>query len=115
MQKNILDVDIMADKDKFAHEILTDEQLDGVAGGNNHETNSDLTRFESIGIKIFKDCGNDISATYNSTLNNLIKAFQQFGVKCKLDFCCESNQYFVDGKEISREEAWNHIYSQIGK
>jgi len=25
----------------------------------------------------------------------------------------KANQYFIDGKEVTREEAWQHIESQI--
>lgn len=103
----------MAD-DKFADEILSDDELDAVAGGNYTETNQDLENFEAMGMKIYVQAP-ELTATYHYTLNNLINAFQKYGVKYDYDFGTRANRYFVDGKELNHEEVWSYIKSQSGK
>lgn len=92
-------------------EIMSDDELDNVAGGTKQETNQDLENFEAMGMKIFVQT-NDLSATYHYTLNNLINAFQKYGVKYEYDFENKANKYFVGDKEFNHEEIWKYIKSK---
>ena len=98
-------------EDKFADEILSDDELDAVAGGNYQETNQDLDNFEAMGMKISVE----YTASFHYTLRSLIRAFQKYGVQYDYDFGSRANRYFVDGKELNHEEVWSYIKSQSGK
>lgn len=98
--------------DKILQEkILSDVELDNVAGGTQKETNQDLKNFEAMGMKIFFQ-SNDKSFMYYQTLENLINAFNKFGVKYEYDFGDKANKYFVGDKELNHEEVWKYINSK---
>lgn len=101
----------MKDEKILDEELLTDEELDNVAGGNKKETNQDLENFEAMGMKIYVRA-DDLSATYHYTLNNLINAFQKYGVRYEYDFGDKANKYFVGDKEYNHEEIWKYINSK---
>ena len=51
----------MADKDKYADEIMSDEELDQVAGGNVGQTVNDICFFKALGVSGSPD---DLFAKY---------------------------------------------------
>ena len=95
-------------------EKLSDDELDAVAGGTYLESADDAKRFNSIGVKIYD---NDIVGIPVLTHNEFVKlrdAFKDYGVTIKDNGgLINKNQYFINGKEVSREDAWKHINSQI--
>ena len=108
----------MAEEKKFADEMLSDEELDSVAGGTWIERDKDMDDFESLGVKIYcRDIGIPENDKYTWDVQNLFAAFEKYGVKMEAHFLDETtpNKYFVGGKEVSREDAWKHIKSQLGK
>ena len=54
---------------------------------------------------------------------NLRAAFNKYGVTIKDDGSIfgdliktsKANEYYVDGKQVSRDEAWQHINAQFNK
>ena len=98
-------------------EILKEEQLDQVAGGTIAESYDDADRFEALGVHVYcNEPGIPLNDLYTETMINLQDTYGRFGVKAMIygdDH--RANIYFVDGKEVSREDAWKHIYAQFGK
>ncbi|MBQ4495443.1 MAG: hypothetical protein II968_06710 [Selenomonadaceae bacterium] len=110
-------------KDILKDEILKDEELDQVAGGTFAESYSDAQAFEKLGVKIFKNDLVGVPLLDPEGFVNLRAAFEKYGVTIKDDGSIwgdltgksKANQYYIDGKEVSREDAWKHINAQFNK
>ena len=105
----------MAKEDKFADEIMSDEELECVSGGTFDEMRSDVDNFEELGIKVYpREPIMNPSETYMHTMMNLGDAFKRFGVR--VEGCNDDrtpNKYFVGDKNLSREEVWEYIKAKI--
>ena len=110
-------------KDILKDEILKDEELEQVAGGTFAESYSDAQQFEKLGVKIFKNDLVGVPLLDPEGFVNLRAAFDKYGVTIKDDGSIwgdltgksKANQYYINGKEVSREDAWKHINAQFGK
>ena len=110
-------------KEILKDEILSDEQLDNVAGGTFAESYSDAQQFEKLGVKIFKNDLVGVPLLDPEGFVNLRAAFEKYGVTIKDDGSIwgdltgksKANQYFIGDKEVSREDAWKHINAQFNK
>lgn len=104
-------------KEILKDEILKDEQLNQVAGGTVEESYQDADHFEALGIHVYcNDPGVPLNDLYTETMINLQDAYKRFGVNAMTygdDH--RHNRYFVDGKEVSRDDAWKYIESQVKK
>ncbi len=109
----------MADKDKYADEIMSDDELDKVAGGTPGES-ADDSRFLNVllhGTNKYHQCdryGGFTILCEGSAREDLKKSWNSLGIELEYSFC-EYNTYRLNGKEISREEAWAHAESLVGK
>ncbi len=110
-------------KEILKDEILSDEQLDNVAGGTFAESYSDAQAFEKLGVKIFKNDLVGVPLLDHEGFVNLRAAFDKYGVTIKDDGSIwgdltgksKANQYYINDKEVSREDAWKYINAQFGK
>jgi len=103
----------MSDK---ANEISVDG-LEGVAGGSIFDSEDDAKRFADNQIKVDYRERLPSERDFTLTVGDLFalqNAFLRFGVRVRNPIKPnKANQYFIDGKEVTREEAWQHIESQI--
>ena len=111
----------MADKDKYADEIMSDEELDKVAGGTLGES-SDDSRFLNVllqGTNKYHQCdryGGFTMLCFESARVDLIKSWNSLGIEITYSTSgFITNKYRLNGKSISREEAWAHAESLVGK
>ena len=103
----------MAVQDKFADEILSDEELDQVAGGTYEQSIRDACNFEKIypGKHFRAQLGLVVHAK-SSAISN---AFKEFGIDARIHENLgmqsgdEENRYYLNGNEISQREAWDHV------
>ena len=110
-------------KEILKDEILKDSELDQVAGGTFAESYSDAQQFEKLGVKIFKNDLVGVPLLDHEGFVNLRNAFEKYGVTIQDDGSIfgditgksKANQYFINGKKVSRDEAWKHINAQFGK
>ena len=108
-------------KEILKDEILKDEELDNVAGGTFAESYSDAQSFEKLGVKIFKNDIVGVPLLDHEGFVNLRNAFNKYGVTIKDDGSIggdlmgtsKANEYYIDGKKVSRDEAWKHIKAQF--
>lgn len=108
-------------KEILKDEILTEEQLDNVAGGTFAESYSDAQSFEKLGVKIFKNELAGVPLLDPEGFKNLRAAFDKYGVTIKDDGSIfgdmvgtsKANEYYIGGKKVSRDEAWKHINAQF--
>ena len=109
----------MADKDKYADEIMSDDELDKVAGGSPGEL-ADDSRFLNVllhGTNKYHQCdryGDFRLFWSDDSRNDLIKSWNSLGIELEGSFC-KYNTYKLNGNKISREEAWAHAESLVGK
>ena len=103
-------------KEILKDEILTDEELDGVAGGTYLESADDAKKFKKLGVNVYD---NDIAGIPILTHNEFEKlrgAFNEYGVTIKdKGGLLNTNEYYIDGKLVSRDDAWKHIEAQLKK
>ena len=100
--------------EKIIGEQLTEEQLDKVAGGNNYEINADSKFFQAMGTTIKESL-----ATRNGT-NELKRAWAKYGISLVFLYGYEDkhedkNEYYYDGKQITRDDALKIVVEKSGK
>lgn len=95
----------MSEEKNINEEVLNEEELDGVAGGYGWEIKDDKARFAALGIRITSGKNDE---------EQLKNAFARFGITVETyhgDWT--KNEYRIKGKEITREQAWERIYSRV--
>ena len=111
----------MAKEDKFADEMLTDEQLEQVAGGSPGET-ADDSRFLNVllnGTTKYHHCdryGEFKVFTSPASCTDVEKSWNSLGIKIKIyRGSPNKNEYTLNGKQISRDEAWAYAENKVGR
>lgn len=102
----------------MTNEILSEEQLEGVAGGGCDQTAMD-SRFLNVllrgregqcdrygSFKVFFCIG---------IVDEIEKAWKAVGIDAKLDYAGYQNRYYLDGKLISCDQAYYHAQQVVGK
>lgn len=102
----------MNDEKFLQDEALNDEQLDQVAGGNCNEMFDDARRFKKMGIKI--EGSDDGPTNPELFICSLEVAFEKFGVTCVASVK-DGNRYYINGKQVSQDQAWEQVYSKNKK
>ena len=100
----------------LATEKLSDSQLEKVTGGTYLECRQDARRFTELGIPGFYPEKGELPFLEHDELIDLTNLFSKYGVDYKYyGGDCMSNEYFIDGKKVSREDAWKHIENKFKK
>lgn len=104
----------MAVEDKFADEMLSDEELDGVAGGNIGQTTVDSKFLYEHGL--VDDWHGEFHMLFNwkSDSAEVDAGWSKAGITC-VTKPGGANLYFMGGKEISRDEAYNHVKANFNQ
>lgn len=102
----------MAKEEKFEDEIMSDEELDGVAGGNCYESSNDSRFLNTLN----GSCKRYTSAQvfFEGKENEIEKAWATVGITAELDSDID-NKYFLNGKQITQEDARQHAMKVVGK
>ena len=103
----------MANEDKFADEKLTDEELDGVAGGGTRQTAGDEDFLAAMGY-MKGSSSTDYLFGWKENSAAVDSAWSKAGVTCVTKFGCPDNLYFINGKQVKRKEAFSHVLRQRG-
>lgn len=111
----------MKDKKNLENELISDDELENISGGYDYEVFGDVQEFNSLGIKIgtFDHVSNEVMAISGIDMKKMENTFKEYGVTSIQHLGHYSrnhfnkNQYFINGREVSREEAWTHVKSQI--
>ena len=94
-----------------AEEIISDEELEGVAGGYSWEIRDDANRLRNLGY-LPKD--RDVSR--NEVNDAMFKLGQDLGFELGTDLQKhEQNSYYINRKGTSRDKVWDKIYSRLGR
>ena len=99
--------------------ILTAEEMEMVSGGSSQET-SDDSRF--LNVLLHGRAGRcDRYGTWRAGCNKpeIVTAWASVGIKAVLNdhsmYQTISNEYYLNGKQISRDEAWAHAEQVVGR
>ena len=106
----------MADEDKFADEIMIDDELDQVTGGGTGQCQGDNNFLANIGIIERQDGSlSNIMFHWDSFSKIIDAGWAKVGVTCCTVFgAVYDNKYWIGGKEVSRKEAFAHALRQNG-
>ncbi len=86
-------------------EILSEEQLEGVAGGDKLEIADDIYRIKYIGV-----LPEWTSEDPNKSATLLRETFKRYGVTAELNPNeNEHNRYWINGNLVRPGEVWDHI------
>jgi len=112
----------MADEKILQDELMTDEQLEQVAGGNCIESADDSRFLNSLNgstdrygaTRIFFSMG------FTGIDAEISDAWAKVGVEAEIDSgrllnCGEKNIYKINGKQVTQEEARKHAMNVVGK
>ena len=104
----------MAEEKILKDEALNDEELEEVVGGY-YDTWNDRVNFIKLGGGFYK--GDNPNGSYSKTevQNAFKKVGDHLGIKISADLHYDDtpgkspNRYYLDGKQISRDELWSII------
>ena len=103
----------MAKEDKFEDEMMSDEELDNVAGGGIGQTSEDSQFLYQHGLMDKRYHESEMFFSWSSGSEKVNAGWAKAGITCVTKFSGD-NLYFKDGKEISRTEAINDTAARIG-
>ena len=104
----------MIDEKKLAKATMNEEELDNVAGGGIPETSNDSKLLYERGLV---DDWHGVETTafrWGSYSEAVDAGWSKAGITC-VTKPFNDNQYFKDGKEISRNEAIAHVQANFQK
>jgi len=97
---------------KIADEVMSDEELDGVVGGGIMQTCGDNDFLQKFGYSHYKG-SYPLNVSWAKASSSVDKGWSEARI-----ICCTSpfidNKYWVDGREISRKDAFRHVLRQKG-
>ena len=102
----------MAEKDKFADEIISNEQLDNVAGGTYQQVRDDSRFLNSLNGSTER-YGN-LGTLFGVGFDEVKNAWEKLGIVANMKHGYD-NEYFLDGQQITQEEARQHAMDVVGK
>ena len=104
----------MTEEKKIAEEMLNNEELDSVAGGTVSETADDSRFLNTLNGSTDRHSATRLFCDDGTRRNKIIQGWATVGIKSS----CESiwkNEYRLDGKEITQEEARRHAMNVTGR
>ena len=110
----------MKDEKILAEEVLSDEQLENVAGGSWVEFTDDMLKAKERGIAGFENLGLDANSDLikmigdddlrHQYVEKVASVFASHGIDMTYNGkFLESNIYKFNGKEITRQQAWDIV------
>ena len=112
----------MAEKDKYSDEMLSDEELDGVAGGSSGQT-ADDSRFLNVLLQ-GRDGQPERYGQFRLRMgkhdDEIQNAWKSVGVDAIISTgkwynCGYDNSYYINGKSVSQYEAMQHAMNVVGR
>ena len=107
----------MAEEKILKDELLSDEQLENVAGGTLDETAADTRVLKKLGLRIDGRSAEDLIefSKFSEAAIEVSQIFKRFGIRVDQYWGPKTNKYYRDGQEISRELAFKIVSKQLGK
>ena len=99
-------------EDKFADEIMSDEELDNVAGGTAGQMADDSRFLNSLNGST--DRYGSFRTFWGTGLNEIKNAWASLGIELDPNCGACDNKYYLNGQEISQEQARQHAMKVTG-
>ena len=104
----------MIDEKKLASAAMSEEELDNVAGGNCFEMSNDSRFLNSLNGSTNRY--RDIQIVSQGHHQEIKKGWATVGIDCYLHpGIYGDNRYYLDGKQITQEQARQHAMNVVGK
>ena len=106
----------MAEEKKFADEVMSDEELDNVAGGTCYEMADDSRFLNSLNGSCDRYGSTKIWFN-NDKIKEIEKAWATVGITAELNNSITdeyTNKYYLNGKQISQDQARQHAMNVTG-
>lgn len=104
----------MAKEDKFADEVLSEDELEQVAGGTYEQTSEDSGFLYCYGLCPAFDVL-DLQLTSGRAREEQVKAaWAKVGITLDYSGYFGGNRYYLNGKKISRYAAHQHVIDTLG-
>lgn len=108
----------MAKEDKFADEVMSDEELDNVAGGNAEEMVNDSRFLNSLNGSCDRYGLWKIAFSAGAYNEEIEKAWATVGIKAEVSSgqggFGKKNKYYLNGQQITQEQARQHAMNVTG-
>ena len=104
----------MAEKKLNNAEAMSEDELDQVAGGGGPETSEDSKFLYEHGLVDDWHGDEHTMFFWLSASREVDAGWSKAGITCVTKYGAD-NQYFKDGKQISRYEAYNHVKNSFQK
>ena len=106
----------MAEKGKFAYEIMSDDELDGVSGGNCYQIADDSRFLNSLNGSTDRYGATKSFFNAASIIKETEAAWASLGIKCKSRGGTGEtyNEYYLNGQQITQEQARQHAMKVTG-
>ena len=108
----------MADEKILQDELMSDEELDQVAGGNCYQMADDSRFLNSLNGSCDRYGATKIlfNGMFSSSIKTEIeKAWSTVGITVTLDNKFVINEYSLNGRKITQEQARQHAMNVVGK
>ena len=107
-------------ENKFADEIMSDDELDNVAGGNCYESADDSRFLNSLNGSCNRYGATRVWYEGTDLTEEIEKAWATVGIKASLTHGffrtdIAANKYYLNGQEISQAQARQHAMDVTGK
>ena len=104
--------------DKYADEVMSDAELEGVAGGNAQQMADDSRFLNSLNGSCDRYGAFKIGFSAGAYNEEIEKAWATVGIKAEVsspmgDFGAD-NKYYLNGRQITQEEARQHAMNVTG-
>ncbi|MBR2180004.1 MAG: hypothetical protein IJ862_06400 [Selenomonadaceae bacterium] len=106
----------MIDEKKLANAAMSDEELDNVAGGTCYEMADDSRFLNSLNGSFNRYGATRCFFSSSYGREKLKEAWLTVGIETKLSKSLSvNNEYYLDGKQITQEQARQHAMEVVGK
>ena len=103
----------MIDENKLANAAMSDDELDKVAGGTENEMANDSRFLNSLNGSC--DRYGATRLVFENHVEEIEKAWATVGIKAYMrSYALSDNEYYLDGKQITQEEARRHAMNVTG-
>ena len=99
-------------------EQLSDEELEQVAGGTYNNTAADSRILNKMGFDIQGKSANDLfwsRSKFRDTAHQVNMIFNKVGISVDQSWGAVTNRYYFDGKEVTREQAFQILAEKSDK
>lgn len=96
--------------------MLTLEEMEDVSGGSYHQLSCDgfFLRWLLVGRPGQPQNAPEFWELNEKDAENIVQAWKTVGVECKGEPYLD-NKYYIKGREVSMEDAYNHAMNLVGK